>query len=161
MTTVTPAPTPNAFERALVRLESAPFHALYRVLIGLLILPAHRALWPADAPEWSLPLVVLLVLGMLRAVPALARKVIPFSTQTRMLWSARRLVGKRYDSYQWRKVFWIGLGLAISIALMGAYIAPAVGIATVCLLGGAVGMVRWRIASSQPEHPYSRASQAV
>jgi hypothetical protein len=161
MTTVTPAFNPNAIERTLLRLESAPFHALYRVLIGLLILPAHNALWPADATAWSLPLVALVVLGMLRVIPALARKVIPFSAETRMVWSERRLMGKRYDSYQWQKVFWIGLGLATWIALTGAVTAPAVAIAAVCLLGGSVGMLRWRSASSQPGPRQSRASEAV
>src|SRR6476646_7114347 len=110
MTTAPSALTPNAIERVLLRLESAPFHALYRVLIGLLVLPAHRAVWPADPPAWSLPLVILVALGLLRVIPALARKVMPFSPQTRTLWAERRLRGKRYDSYQWRKTLWIGLG---------------------------------------------------
>jgi hypothetical protein len=161
MTTASSGFSSNATERVLLRLESAPFHALYRVLIGLLVLPAHRAVWPADPPAWSLPLVALVVLGMLRVIPALARKVVPFSPQTRALWAERRLRGKRYDSYQWRKALWIGVGLAISIGLTESYGAAAISIATVCLLGGVIGVLRWRHISGHEGRENSDASQTA
>lgn len=48
---------------------------------------------------------------MLRLVPAVLRRIFPFSSEAKDLWFQRRNLGKRYDSYQWQKLFWLGLGM--------------------------------------------------
>ena len=54
-------------------------------------------------------------LFLLRLVPAALRRLLPFSTETQDVWRERRRLGKRYDSYQWRKLLWIGLGISLNV----------------------------------------------
>ncbi len=99
-------------ERFLVRLDSGPWAAVSRAVLGFAMLPAFRRIAAGDDQVWiSLALFVALLIG-LRVIPALLRGVLPFSAETRSIWVQRRQIAKRYDSYQWQKLLWIGLGLS-------------------------------------------------
>ena len=80
-----------------------------------------RLLLGSDGSDWTLVPFLLLVLLLLRVVPAVVRKVVPFSAELREAWSVRRRTAKLYDSYQWRKLMWIGAGLALYVAVSGQY----------------------------------------
>ncbi len=58
----------------------------------------------------DLVLFLALLIG-LRVVPAVLRELLPFSAEAKQIWFDRRQIAKRYDSYQWQKLFWVGLGL--------------------------------------------------
>ena len=84
------------------------------------------------------------VLLALRVVPAVLRKILPLSGAARTILAERRQMSKRFDSYQWRKLFWIGIGLA-TFALQSGRRFPALLILTfACVLAGAVGVMTWR-----------------
>jgi hypothetical protein len=80
----------------------------------------------------------------LRVIPALLRGVLPFSAETRSIWIQRRQIAKLYDSYQWQKLFWIGLGLLAFAAVSGGLQTGEQVITGFCLIGGAAGLVLWK-----------------
>jgi hypothetical protein len=139
-------PQTTGFDRLLLRLEAPPWYAIYRIGIGFLVLPALSRLAGEDHSAGTLLAFLLGVLALLRAAPMLIRKVLPVSPQVHRIWFERRRIAKRYDSYQWRKLFWIGLGLAISFASTGEFPVSGALICSFLLLSGALGLIQWRLA---------------
>jgi hypothetical protein len=138
-------------EKLLVSVDAWPFDALYRVAIGFVTLPLMSRVWNNDRSGFALISFLLGIFLMLRVVPAVVRRVVPFSDATRRVWTRRRHLAKRYDSYQWQKVFWIGAGLASYIALSGDVTADRIVVSATCMLGGAVGLARWRAKTARAE----------
>jgi hypothetical protein len=128
----------------LVRLEDSPWGECYRVVIGFLIVPLASTIWNPDPSGWAVGTVLLVVLGLLRVVPAVARRLWPFSNAVKQIWSSRREIAKRCDSYQWQKLFWVGLGMAFEMLLGDSLRTGEVVIASTCLAAGAAGMIAWR-----------------
>lgn len=140
-------------DRLLLRLDEGACGVLYRVLIGFTIIPAMRLLLGSDASDLTLVPFLLLVLLLLRVVLVVVRKVVPFSEELRDAWSVRRRTAKLYDSYQWRKLMWIGAGLALHIAVSGQYRPVQIALSMFCLVTGAVAMVRWHAVASDRKLP--------
>jgi hypothetical protein len=131
------------FERFLVGLDSWPWSAFVRVLIGLCSPPVSRTLFGGSNAVWIFPAFFVASLIALRVVPALIRFALPFSAEAKEIWARRRALAKRYDSYQWQKMFWIGLGL-LPHAAIACEIAPGEIVVTViCLAGGSLGLWIW------------------
>src|SRR5215470_16754697 len=108
----------KSLEQFLLRLDSGPWSAVSRVALGFCIPPVFRALSSGLDQIWiTLTLFVALLIA-LRVVPALLRAVLPFSAETKGIWFQRRQIAKLHDSYQWQKLFWMGLGLLAS-AMIG------------------------------------------
>jgi hypothetical protein len=89
------------------------------------------------------------ILLMLRFLPMVVRGMVSFSDPVQKIWDDRRQAAKRHDSYQWRKLFWIGIGLAAYIALTGQFGATNVSLGAICLVSGAAGVLRWQAVNSQ------------
>lgn len=136
-------------EMLLLRLDTFPWDAGFRTAVGFAVLPAMSRLWNGKPSGWELVLFLLIVLFLLRLVPAVVRKLMPFSSKVQEIWAERRQLAKRYDSYQWQKVFWIGLGMASYTALSGQFLTSRIVVCSICLLGGVVGWVRWRAIASR------------
>ena len=137
-------PLPHAFEQLLIDLDSEGWSSISRVALGLAILPAFRALSGGSNRPLAFAAVFLGVLVALRLVPAVLRRILPFSAEAKAIWAERRNVARQYDSYQWQKLFWIGLGL-LPYAFIGRGLDEAELIATlICLLGGGTGLFLWR-----------------
>lgn len=132
----------QTFERALVALDRGAVGALYRVGVGFLIVPAWSYAIGKPESGWSLIAFFVGVLLALRVVPAVLRKILPFSSAVRTIWADRRQMAKRFDSYQWQKLFWIGIGIAL-YALQSRQHFPAL-LGGACLVAGAVGVLLWR-----------------
>jgi hypothetical protein len=148
-------------EQLLICLEEPPWNALYRVTIGLAILPAMSR-WYAETGSVGEPSIVLLsVLLALRLVPLAVRRLLPFSEPVQARWAERRQVSRRYDSYQWQKLFWIGLGLAVGIPLSANFGRSPIILASTCLLLGAIGLVIWQLRRSRGEAIRTQAHRAV
>jgi len=103
-----------------------------------------RLLLGSDSPDWTLVPFLLSVLLLLRVGLAIVRKVVPFSAELQEAWSVRRRTAKLYDSYQWRKLMWIGAGLGLYVAVSGRYWFVQIALSMFCLITGAVATVRWR-----------------
>ena len=134
----------RAHERILVLIDQPPWSALYRIGIGYVMLPLFYRLFGKDAPGWYLVLWFIGVLFALRLLPVVFRKALPFSREVRDVWIERRQTAKRFDSYQWRKLIWFGIGLA-GYAVLSGNSGGMVGALTVfCLISGGVGVLIWR-----------------
>jgi hypothetical protein len=65
------------------------------------------------------------------------------SETTNAKWAERRQLALRFDSYQWQKLFWLGLGLAVYLLLSGRGPAEALALTVLSLIVGALGLLRW------------------
>ena len=144
-------PKYSALERLLLLLERAPFYALYRIAIGFVFLPL---LFRVFGQPIGVPMLLggfLGILLLLRLVPAVIRHVLPFSKQVQDAWFKQRILAKRYDSYQWRKLFWMGLGMAGYLVSGPRSNGPQFGLTVFCLVSGALGLCFWaRVRSFLP-----------
>jgi hypothetical protein len=130
-------------ERLIVKLDEHPWHAIFRVAIGLAITPAWLFLFGGTSPGSTLVLWFVGVLLALRVTPMLIRRSVPFSADARSVWAARREIGRKYDSYQWQKLFWIGLGLAGYSLLARERRSTVLVLTALCLISGVGGLSAW------------------
>jgi hypothetical protein len=131
-------------ERVLVRLDLPPWGGLFRVTVGYLTFPAWSRLTNNVSSDWTLFPFLLAVLGALRVISLVLRRLLPCSEPVQAVWAARRRLAKRFDSYQWRKLFWIGLGLALYALLSGQRSEGLVTLTFICLFSGSIGLGIWR-----------------
>jgi hypothetical protein len=143
----------SKIDKFFLSLDEGPSGALYRLLIGFAILPAMHHLRSSSGSDWCLVPSLLSALLLLRVGLAVVRKVAPFSAELQEAWSVRRRTAKRYDSYQWRKLTWVGGGLACYIVGFGFYRPVPIALSLFCLAIGASAMVRWHIVSASSEFP--------
>jgi hypothetical protein len=135
----------NPFERLLLRLERPPIDGLYRALLGFSFFPLLTRIVGENPSGWTLLASFFGLLFTIRLVPALLRKVLPFSGAVKAAWAEQRKTAKRYDSYQWRKLFWFGVGLACHSLFLGGFEASRVILISTCLAAGALGLGMWRV----------------
>ena len=114
------------------------------MVLGLAILPAFRALPGGDDRALIFPALFLGMLVALRVAPAVLRHILPFSAEAKTIWAERRNIAKQYDSYQWRKLFWIGLGLLPYAAVGGGLKTGELVVTIICLICGGAGLLLWR-----------------
>lgn len=132
----------KVLEQFLVRLDSGPWSGVSRAVLGFCIPPVIRALSGGEQVWSSLAWFVILLIG-LRLVPAVLRLILPFSREARDIWFQRRQIAKLHDSYQWQKLFWIGLGLPAYGAIAGGLRTGEQAVMLLCLVGGAAGLLFW------------------
>ena len=131
-------------ERFLINLDSWPWSAVSRVALGFSIPPVFRSLSGDRDWVWGSLALFIGFLIVLRLTPVVMRRVLPFSVEAKKLWAVRRNIARWHDSYQWQKLFWIGLGL-LPYAVMGD--GPRNGelvVTFICLIGGGAGLLFWR-----------------
>jgi len=129
--------------RIILSLEDFPWNVLYRAVIGYALVPAYGRLLGGQEAAWKLAAFFLLVLAALRVVPGVLRRCLPFSPAVKMVWAERRVLARRFDSYQWRKLFGLGLGWNIYLIRSGQAHGPALFLAAVCLAAGVLGFICW------------------
>ena len=139
----------KALERFLIHLDSRPWSAVWRVALGLSILPVFRVLSVGRGSVWIAPALFIGLLVALRVAPAVVRRVVPFSVDAQQTWKERRYIAKRHDSYQWQKLFWIGVGM-LTYAVLGDVLGTGELVVTFsCLIGGSAGLFLWRSVDAQ------------
>jgi hypothetical protein len=131
------------FEKILIQLDESPWEAIWRGLGGAGIIAVWVRVFSGRSPDWSMIPFVLFMLLLLRVVPMLVRSVVSFSIEAREVWAKRRDLAKRCDSYQWRKLFWIGLGMALYIVCCGEWRPIPLVLTAVCLVSGVLGVLVW------------------
>ncbi len=123
------------FEQFLVKLDSGPSSAIFRVALGLGIPPAFRAIsWGGDQVWTSLVLFAGLLIA-LRVVPAVLRHGLPFTVEAKTIWFERRQIAK---------LFWVGVGMLPYAVVGGGLRAGEQVLLLICLLGGGAGLLIWR-----------------
>ena len=137
--------------RVLMVLGAPPWDGLYFAGIGLLTIPLLSWFQGNARSGWWLVPFLLAVMLAVRIIPAILRHLLPFPAPVLAAWADRRQISKHYDSYQWRKMFWIGLGLALFVAVSRQVTTPRIVVALVCILSGVLGLVRWRAVSTRTD----------
>src|SRR5262245_24255703 len=129
----------KAIERFLVNLDDTPWSAVHRIAVGLGIPPIFRAL-SVNTNYVSVSLLAFIVLlVVLRLVPAVLRRSLPFSLEAKKTWAERRNNAKQFDSYQWQKLFWIGVGMVPWAFVGNGLTKGELLLALACLIGGSGG----------------------
>ena len=77
------------------------------------------------------------------------------------MWWNRRQLAKRYDSYQWRKLFWIGAGMAIYMVAYRDFSFLRATVSGLCALAGAIGLVRWNVLRSLSQESKSIRQKVI
>ncbi|MCW5704272.1 MAG: hypothetical protein AB7I42_13270 [Bradyrhizobium sp.] len=131
-------------EHFLVKLDDGPSSAVSRVALGFCIPLVLRALTGGQDHIWTSLALFLGLLIALRVIPAVLRMLLPFSAEAKGIWLQRRQIAKRHDSYQWQKLFWMGIGLLAFAAIGGGLRTGELAVTLVCLVGGSAGMMFWR-----------------
>ena len=134
----------KSLETFLIRLDEPPVSAAWRILLGFAIPPAFSAIAGGNDRVLAYAALFLLLLAALRIGPALFRAALPFSADAQAKWKKLRFIAKEFDCYQWRKLFWIGLGM-LPHAVIGRGLGwGGVALSAFCLIGGGAGLLMWR-----------------
>lgn len=133
----------SPIEQKLTKLDDWPMSAIWRVAFGFCVTPILGLLPVARESMWVYAALFIMVLMALRVVPAVLRRGLSVSTEANEIWKRRRFMSKDYDSYQWQKLFWIGLGM-LPYAIIGGLSRGGLLVAAVCLLGGGAGLMTWQ-----------------
>lgn len=130
-------------ERFLVSIDVGLPGAILRIALGLLLLPAVR--WIDGEPgPWTTVVAFPAMLFGVKVAAAMARRMVASTEFVRSHWEWRRHLARDFDSYQWRKLGWYGVGLLLGglAGMPGSKTQLALG--TCCLLAGAAGEGFWR-----------------
>jgi hypothetical protein len=134
----------SLIETISLKLDQLPWGGILRAMLGLVLVPSYAFVSQGRFPAWGILPFFLLMLVALRVAPLVLRKVLPFSGDAKSIWAARRRLAKFYDSYQWQKLFWIGIGFALYLVWVKETDAYKNALVAVCVLGGAAGLWIWR-----------------
>ena len=81
----------KSLERFLIGLDSWPWSAVSRVALGLAIPPVFRALSGGRGSVWVALALFIGLLVVLRVVPAVVRRALPFSVKAKEIWARAAL----------------------------------------------------------------------
>jgi len=87
------------------RARDSAWDSGYRMLIGYGVMPAYLQLAGANRAPWKLFVFLPRRAGGAANRARVLRRVLPFSREVKTVWAERRALARRYDSYQWRKLF--------------------------------------------------------
>lgn len=140
----------SGHEHILALLELPPWSALYRIGVGAALIPTYAYLFDTRT-SWQVALWFVCILILLRLIPAVIRKVLPFSRELKSVWSERRMMAKRFDSYQWQKLLWIGIGMGGSGLLLDQTSKMSTALTVFCLTSGVIGIFVFRHRTARSE----------
>ena len=130
-------------DKVLIKLDVGVPGALLRIALGLLLGASLEAVHPG-AGLWSTSAWLLAALFAVKVIAAAARRFVPASAVVRSHWEWRRNLARYHDSYQWRKLVWLGVGLMIGGTIGWPETQAQFGLGGVCFAAGAVAEVLWR-----------------
>ncbi len=130
-------------ERLTLLLDQYPWSIGTRVGLGFITPYVLHQMCDNEQQFWCVNGLFVAILFLLRLGPALVRRLVPFSREAQLIWGERRQLAKRFDSYQWQKLFWMGIGMT-GYAMVSGRVGNAVGTLIVfCLIGGGLGVLIW------------------
>jgi uncharacterized membrane protein YfcA len=130
-------------EKVLINFDVGVSGAVLRVALGYVLVPALQVLGIGPGP-WTVVVSLLAMLFAVKVVAAVGRRVVPASDVVRSHWEWRRNLARYHDSYQWRKLLWIGIGLMMGAAIgsPGTRVQWLIGV--LCVVAGGGAEVYWR-----------------
>jgi len=133
----------SMLERTLISFDVGVPGAVLRIALGFLLMPALQRL-RLDPRPWTVVAALLVMLFAVKVFAAVGRCVVQATNVVRQHWEWRRNLARYHDSYQWRKLVWVGIGLLIGAVLgsPGTTIQWVLG--AVCCMAGGAAEVLWR-----------------
>jgi hypothetical protein len=128
-------------EKGLINFDVRVSGAVLRIALGFILVPALQLLGIEPGP-WTVIVSLLAMLFAVKVVAAVGRRVVPASDVVRSHWEWRRNLARYHDSYQWRKLLWIGIMMCAALGSPGTKIQWLIG--AVCFLAGGVAALFWR-----------------
>ena len=130
-------------ERCVLALDQYPWSVGSRMAIGFVISPLLSLLCGNEYQVWCVAGLFVGILLSLKLGCTIVRKLLPVSKEVHAIWSERRQLAKRYDSYQWQKLFGMGIGMAGHAMILGN-VGNTMGLLILfCLIGGGLGVLFW------------------
>jgi hypothetical protein len=139
-----------SIEHLLSKIETKPWSALYRGAVGFALPGIFHALCESCDSIWITSVMFLGFLVALRGIPLLLRLALPFSAELKTIWASQRSISKKFDSFAWQKLLWIGLGFLLNAAVIGGLRSSEIAVMLFCLIGGGAGLWRWRMVRPVP-----------
>ncbi len=130
--------------RTAERLLLEPWQSALRICFGFALLPALESLRLAGASIWEWVALFLGALLALRIGLILPRRFLPFSKEIKAAWYEQRQLAKRFDSYQWAKLLWFGIGMATFVVSSGRLWTSEGLLTAGCVAAGLLGTYYWR-----------------
>jgi hypothetical protein len=131
-------------EKLMLCAEQTPFAILYRALIGFSLMPLFSFLYGDSGTFRNLVPLFIGILFMLKLVPLILRRLIPSPQAVQIVWAKQRQLAKRYDCYQWQKLFWIGLGMSAYLVFWSKAHGAFMFLTLFCLVTGGLALLLWR-----------------
>jgi hypothetical protein len=131
-------------DKFLLAIDKNPWSLIWRAIAGYLTAIVATQLQFRYQSKWACLAITCLALLILRMAGVLLRRIVPASPVVQVIWAKRRGIGKYYDSFQWRKLFGFGCGLALHATIVRASVMES-AVAVLCILSGAVGIIRWHL----------------
>lgn len=127
----------------LLNLDVGPLGGLLRVALGIAFVLALRRVHPGAPGAVAMAALAIVLFGV-KAVAAVARRMVPAPPAVRAHLEWRRNLARFHDSYQWRKLVWVGIGIVAAAQLGGPGDGWELPLGAACILSGAVAEVVWR-----------------
>lgn len=128
--------------KLLLSLDTGPAGALWRTIVGFAATRVIRWVDPGAGLVLAVFVLICVLFGI-KVASAVGRKILPASNAVQREWERRRKLARLHDSYQWRKLSWIGLGfLAGSVYSPGSSWQLTLGV--FCVGSGLVAEWIWR-----------------
>lgn len=131
-------------QKALLKTGLRLWMAIILICIGYFVPEGYDYLFNADGSILGMGVFLITVLGGVRVFSAVIRRSLPFSEGLQAEWRMLRTLAKQYDSYQWRKLFWVGFGFAIHAVLSTKYRDLSWILASACGGPGLAGIFVWK-----------------
>jgi hypothetical protein len=151
---------PSAVGKAALSLDVGLLGATHRILTGFLAIPLITRFTGPQPSFLALSVCLIAMLAAVRGGALVGRQALPFSRTVRAIWFERRQVAKSHDSYQWKKLFWVGSGLFAYLAWSGQFPVEEVLVSSVFLLAGLLGMIKWHTADPRIKAKATSLTQA-
>jgi uncharacterized membrane protein YfcA len=130
-------------ERVLINFDVGVSGAVLRIALGFLLVPALQVVAHEPGP-WTVAISLLVMLFAVKVMAVVGRRVVPATDVVRAHWEWRRNLARYNDSYQWRKLLWIGIGLMMGAVLGIPGTRSQWLLGAVCVLTGSAADVLWR-----------------
>jgi hypothetical protein len=131
------------FDKVLAGMDVGVAGAAWRIVVGFSLVPCLRIAGLEPTLQTVLG-ALLVLLFLVKVIAAVARRIVPVSSDTEALWQLRRDAARIYDSFQWRKLLWFGSGLMLSATAFGFGSRAQWLAGTACFVAGTVAEVLWR-----------------
>jgi hypothetical protein len=139
----TPVNMRTGLDKIYVGLDTGIPGALFRVVLGILFVHAVGVVNPL-ASAWAMSAYFMAMLFAIKVFAAVSRRVVPVSQMVRSHWEWRRTLARNYDSHQWRKLLWFGIGIILGDAPRWAETTAQWFLGLACVAAGVAAEIVWR-----------------